>query len=52
MKIKIFVKTDIVLLENDVNEFLQTVEKVIDIKYSSTNQYSEVMVIYEEKTAE
>lgn len=46
MKIKIFSRTDTCDIEREVNEFLQTVKQVIDIKISSSDQYADVMVIY------
>ena len=49
MKIKLFSSCHIERLENDVNAFLATVT-VIDVKFSSSDQCSDVMVIYDEKT--
>lgn len=53
MKIKLFANTTISVLEKEVNEFLETVENVIDIKYSSNETFTEILVIYDEiKAAE
>lgn len=49
MKIKLFTSSSNEALEKDVNAFLATVT-VIDIKFSSSDQYNDIMVIYDEKT--
>ena len=51
MKIKIFSSSNIDKLENQVNEFLETVSNVIDIKYGCAESCSDVMVIYNETKA-
>ena len=48
MKVKIFGYSDISMLEKTVNEFIENV-KVVDIKYTSGETYSEILVVYEEK---
>ena len=47
MKVKLFSNGNVIELEAMVNEYLKTVSPVdfVDIKYSSSDQYSEVMVI-------
>lgn len=51
MKIKLFSSSNNSILENDVNAFLKNIEvEVIDIKFSSDNNYSNVMVIYNDKS--
>ena len=50
MKVKIFASRNTENLEKQVNDFLQTVSNVIDIKYAA-NQWSEVLVIYDETKA-
>ena len=53
MKIKLFANSNIEKLENSVNEFLSTLDKeqVIDIKYSTNTEYSEIMIRYNETKA-
>lgn len=51
MKIKLFSNHAINNLEAEVNKFLETVSKVIDIKYSGSDKWSDVMIIYEEEKA-
>lgn len=46
MQVKLFSRTDITEVEKEVNEFLQTVKQVVDIKFSSSDRYTDVMVIY------
>lgn len=51
MKIKFFSSSSNNALENDVNAFLKNIEvEVIDIKFSLDNNYSYVMVIYNDKS--
>lgn len=49
MKIKLFSNVNIEILEKEVNAFLATVT-VIDVKFSTTDNYNDIMVIYDEKT--
>ena len=49
MKVKIFAYKNTQNLEDDINEFLKTVSNVIDIKYSSSNEYSEALIMYDER---
>lgn len=46
MKIRIFARKSTDELEKLVNEFLETISEVIDIKYSTSDDWSEVLVIY------
>lgn len=46
MKIKIFAMKDVRELEKEVNEFLETITEVIDIKYSTSDDWSEVLIMY------
>lgn len=47
MKVKFFAARTINALEEKVNSFLVTVTKVVDIKFSSSDAFTEVMVMYE-----
>lgn len=40
------------VLETEINEFLPTVKKLVDIKYASSDKFFEAMVIYETEAAE
>ena len=53
MKIKLFANKSVTALEDNVNEFLNTLEpeQIIDIKYSTNTEYSEIMVRYNETKA-
>ena len=53
MKVKILANINTETLENSVNDFLQEIanKTVIDIKYACSDQYSECMIIYDEKEA-
>lgn len=48
MRVKLFSHRSVQELENEINAFLQTLQEssVIDIKYSSSNEWSEAMIIY------
>lgn len=48
MRIKIFCHRSVEKLEDKVNEFLTTLsdDSVIDIKYSSSTDFSEVLIMY------
>ena len=48
MRIKLFATNNAETLENKVNEFLKTlnVEQIVDIKYSSSDNYCEVVIVY------
>lgn len=48
MKVKLFAQRGIEDLETAVNKFLETLlpEQIIDIKYSSSDDFSEVMIVY------
>lgn len=48
MKIKVFSYSDTRELEKDVNEFISNVS-VIDIKMGSSDKYTDILVIYDEK---
>ena len=52
IQVKVFFNNFPKQLEADINAFLRTVEKVVDIKFSSSNDYSDAMVIYETEAAE
>lgn len=48
MKIKIFCQSDLRLLEEEVNEFINEKNiKITDIKYSASTAYSELVILYE-----
>lgn len=50
MKIKLFSGKYPETLENNVNDFIKTSDiDVVDIKFSSTDSYTDIMVIYKEK---
>ena len=46
MKVKIFANKSVTDLENEANEFLKTVSNVVDIKYSSSESFSELLILY------
>lgn len=51
MKVKIFSDSSLYDLENRVNDFISTVN-VIEIKMSSFDKGTDILVIYNEKGAE
>lgn len=51
MKVKVFSDSNSDMLENRVNEFLETVSSVIDIKYACCDKFSEIMIMYNETKA-
>ena len=51
MKIKLFSGKYPETLENNVNDFIKSADiDVVDIKFSSSDQFTDIMVIYKEKT--
>ena len=48
MKVKFFCSQELDVIENQVNDFLETVSNVIDIKFSTCDFYYDVMIIYNE----
>lgn len=46
MKVKIFARKSTDEVEELVNEFLETITEVIDIKFSTSDEWSEVLIIY------
>lgn len=48
MKVKLFAERDTIKLETAVNDFLETLipDQIIDIKFSSSDDFSEVMIVY------
>lgn len=51
MKVKIFSISNNETLENEVNKFIESVD-VVDIKFSSTESWNDVMVLYNDKAGE
>ena len=51
MKVKIFSISNNETLENEVNKFIESVD-VIDIKFSSSESFNDVMVLYNDKGGE
>lgn len=51
MKVRCFTHKYPSSLESEVNVFLQTVSNVIDIKFSTDENYLNVLIIYDEKQA-
>ena len=50
MKVKLFADRNVLCLEGNVNEFLAEKERnIINIKYSTSNEFSEVMIVYSEE---
>ena len=52
MKVKIFSSQSVSDLEAQINLFLESFSKIIDIKYSTSDQWSEALVIYDESEAQ
>lgn len=56
MKVKIFANETVSALEDRINAFLQDdsndVSCIFDIKFSTSDHYSEAMIIYREKLKE
>lgn len=56
MKVKIFASQSVGDLETNINNFLQDANsdlaQLVDIKYSSSENFSEALLIYYEKAAE
>lgn len=51
MKIKLFSSSNNETLENNVNEFLKFAEiEIVDIKFSTDSNFSNVMIIYNDKS--
>lgn len=50
MKIKLFSGKYSETLENNVNDFINSTDiDVVDIKFSSSDNYTDIMVIFKEK---
>ena len=52
IQVELFCSQYLDSLQNALNEFLPTVKKLVDIKFSTSDNFREAMVIYETEAAE